>query len=205
MSDESRSILDYQQKCFTEYARSIGLPEPYTYPQGNPIRPLPPLQTKTGGLMIVGAYPSARFESRASPSDPRRRRLIPVADNLHPFAKEEYFDGQPRQQELMEYLARPAGSTTVDVDDGLVLGGTHQFRGELTESYLEALIARNVELFVNSSEVEGGPNAARDRAPSSHDHAAAHGPRRARRNRRVDPNRGETRRRFGISASRLRS
>jgi uracil-DNA glycosylase len=43
--------------------------------------------------MIVGAYPSARFESRVSPVDPARRRLIPVADNLQPFGREEYFDG----------------------------------------------------------------------------------------------------------------
>lgn len=51
------------------------------------------MQTATGGLMIVGAYPSARFESRPSVSRPGRQRLVPIADNLHPFAKEEYFDG----------------------------------------------------------------------------------------------------------------
>jgi len=87
------AVLKYQQRCFTEYAASIGLPKNYMYPDGNPIRPLPPLQTAIGGLMIVGAYPSARFESRPSATDPTRRRLIPIADNLHPFAKEEYFDG----------------------------------------------------------------------------------------------------------------
>jgi uracil-DNA glycosylase len=43
--------------------------------------------------MVVGAYPSARFESRASCDGSGRKRLVPVADNLHPFAKEEYFDG----------------------------------------------------------------------------------------------------------------
>ena len=88
-----RRILDYQQKCYREYAQSIGLPEVYTYPDGNPIRPLPPIQTAVGGLMIVGAYPSARFESRQSQDQAGRNRLIPVADNLQAFGYEQYFDG----------------------------------------------------------------------------------------------------------------
>jgi uracil-DNA glycosylase len=88
-----RRILDYQQECYREYARCIGLPEVYTYPDGNPIRPLPPIQTAVGGLMIVGAYPSARFESRKSQDQTGRYRLIPVADNLQPFGYERYFDG----------------------------------------------------------------------------------------------------------------
>jgi len=87
------SVLTYQQKCYREYLRSIELPEYYTYPSGNPIRPLPPIQTAVGGLMIVGAYPSARFESRPSRIHPKRNRLIPIADNLQPFGRERYFDG----------------------------------------------------------------------------------------------------------------
>jgi len=96
MTDEktARAILAYQQRCFREYSSSVGLPDHYTYPDGNPIRPLPPVQTAVGGIMIVGAYPSARFESRPSCDGSGRARLVPVADNLHPFAKEEYFDGQ---------------------------------------------------------------------------------------------------------------
>lgn len=89
----NRVILTYQQKCYADYVRSIGLPQPYTYPDGNPIRPLPPVQTAVGGLMIVGAYPSARFESRFSRTHPHRHRLVPVADNLQPFGYEQYFDG----------------------------------------------------------------------------------------------------------------
>jgi len=109
-----RTILDYQQKCHTQYVTSIGFPDPYTYPDGNPIRPLPPIQTKIGGLMIIGAYPSARFESRVSPNDPKRRRLIPVADNLQPFGQEQYFDGVKVRtltsgDTLREYLLDPLG------------------------------------------------------------------------------------------------
>lgn len=86
-------VRRYQQECFREYSLSIGLPQPYTYPDGNPIRPLPPVQTAPGGLMIVGAYPSARFEARPAADGSGRRRLVPIGDNLHPFAEEEYFDG----------------------------------------------------------------------------------------------------------------
>ncbi len=91
-----RAILDYQQKCYSDYTKDLielGLPQSYTYPDGNPIRPLPPLKTSRNGLMVVGAYPSARFEYRRSPDNPRRRRLVPIADNLQPFGYEQYFDG----------------------------------------------------------------------------------------------------------------
>jgi len=36
--------------------------------------------------MLIGAFPSARFERR-------NKLLIPVGDNLSPFGHEEYFDG----------------------------------------------------------------------------------------------------------------
>jgi uracil-DNA glycosylase len=103
----------YQQKCHREYADSVGLPRPYTYPDGNPIRPLPPVQITTGELMIVGAYPSARFEARQSDTT-KRWRLVPVADNLQPFAEEQYFDGQQVRtlvsgDGLRTYLLEPLG------------------------------------------------------------------------------------------------
>ncbi len=43
--------------------------------------------------MIIGAYPSARFESHPSRMTPNRYRLVPIADNLQPFGYEKYFDG----------------------------------------------------------------------------------------------------------------
>jgi uracil-DNA glycosylase len=93
MEKAKRNLLNYQQKCYKNYGSSIGLPVPYTYPDGNPIKPLPPIQTHMGGLMIIGAYPSARFESRPSRLKPGKHRLVPVADNLEPFGCERYFDG----------------------------------------------------------------------------------------------------------------
>jgi uracil-DNA glycosylase len=112
-----RSILDYQQECFSKYNDDIGLPQPYVYPTGNPIRPLPPIQTTCNGLMIVGAYPSARFESRRSANN--QYRLIPIGDNLQPFGAEQYFDGQRVRilesgSGLKEYLLNPIGKIMED-------------------------------------------------------------------------------------------
>ena len=104
-------ILKYQQKCFATYSSEIGLPRNYAYIDGNPIRPLVPVATAQKSLMIVGAYPSARFESR---ENNRRRYLIPIGDNLAPFQPELYFDGvRSREQEsangLQQYFLRPLG------------------------------------------------------------------------------------------------
>jgi hypothetical protein len=88
-----KQIRSYQQKCHREYLKNIGLPIDYTYIDGNPIRPVPPVQTVLNGLMIIGAYPSARFERRPSKKNPKMYRTIPIADNLQPFGYEQYFDG----------------------------------------------------------------------------------------------------------------
>jgi len=68
--------------------------------------------------MIVGAYPSARFESRQSPKT-GRKRLIPIADNLQPFGTEVYFDGtQVRRLEsaygLNKFFLSPLSLTLED-------------------------------------------------------------------------------------------
>ena len=86
-------IRSYQQKCHKNYIAAIGLPDNYTYIDGNPIRPVPPVQTALRCLMIIGAYPSARFERRASRTRPKSYRTIPIANNLQPFGYEQYFDG----------------------------------------------------------------------------------------------------------------
>jgi uracil-DNA glycosylase len=100
----SERILRYQQKCFTTYSDTVKIPKDYTYIDGNQIRPIVPVEVAVGGLMIVGAYPSARFESR-------KGKLLPTSDNLAPFYPELYFDGiKTRRQEsasgLEEYFLK---------------------------------------------------------------------------------------------------
>ena len=75
-------------------------PKKYVYPDGNPVRPVMPVQITQKKIMLIGAFPSARFERRNG-------LLIPVADNLSPFGEEKYFDGREiRIQESRESLNR---------------------------------------------------------------------------------------------------
>lgn len=98
-------VLAFQKTCFANYLSDIrkmvvGFPAPYLYPDGNPIRAVVPVQTTLNKIMLVGAFPSARFERR-------RGKLIPVGDNLAPFGPEAYFDGsQVRVQESTESLSK---------------------------------------------------------------------------------------------------
>ena len=99
----TNDILKFQQECFKHYLNDIRekiieFPEKYLFPDGNPILPILPVKTEKKKIMFVGAFPSARFENRNG-------LLIPTANNLSPFGKEEYFDGQQiRKQASREVL-----------------------------------------------------------------------------------------------------
>ena len=87
----NREVLKFQKSCFANYVSDIRMavpeiPNPYIYPDGNPVRPVIPTKTIQNSIMLVGAFPSARFERR-------NKLLIPTGDNLSPFGHEEYFDG----------------------------------------------------------------------------------------------------------------
>lgn len=88
---DNREILKFQKECYSNYIQDIKIevpeiPNPYVYPDGNPIRPVIPTNTTQETIMLIGAFPSARFERRNG-------LLIPVGDNLSPFGHGEYFDG----------------------------------------------------------------------------------------------------------------
>jgi hypothetical protein len=101
--NEEKGIRDFQKDCFLNYVDSLqkgmaDFPKPYLYPDGNRIRPVLPVQTAVNKVMVVGAFPSARFEKR-------NNKLIPIGDNLAPFGPEKYFDGQEvRIQESTDSL-----------------------------------------------------------------------------------------------------
>lgn len=87
----NKEVLQFQKECFKNYLDDIRkkvpeIPNPYIYPDGNPVRPIIPTKTVQNSIMLIGAFPSARFEKR-------NKVLIPVGDNLSPFGQEEYFDG----------------------------------------------------------------------------------------------------------------
>ena len=101
----SQTIQEYQQRCWKQYKSDIGLPENYNYLYGNPVKVHVPVDVATGGLMIVGAYPTAQFNTIKSIND------VPVADHLYPFSNDTYFDGSRVRQvksgeELEEFFLK---------------------------------------------------------------------------------------------------
>lgn len=94
------------RSMYREYARSVGLPEDAEYLHGTPLRPVVPLDVASKGVLVLGAYPSARFAVVDGVAD------VPIADNLGPFENERWFDGarvrrQPSARELENYFFSP--------------------------------------------------------------------------------------------------
>lgn len=101
----SQTIKEYQQDCWKNYKTKIGLPENYNYLYGNPVKVHVPIDVATGGLMVVGAYPTAQFNTINGIND------VPVADHLYPFSNDTYFDGSRTRQvksgeELEEFFLK---------------------------------------------------------------------------------------------------
>lgn len=107
------TITEYQKECFHNYKEEIGYPIEYTYLKGNPINVLVPIETALKKIMIVGAYPSAKFYTVNGISD------TPMADNDSPFSNESYFDGSrvrtiPSGKELNEVILQKIGVHRTD-------------------------------------------------------------------------------------------
>jgi len=101
-------IKKYQKDCFVNYKQEIDYPENYSYFYGNPINVLVPIETAKNEIMIVGAYPSAKFYTINGIPD------TPIADNDSPFSNESYFDGSrvrtiPSGKELNEVILEKIG------------------------------------------------------------------------------------------------
>ncbi len=84
---KDKEIKKIQKKCWSQYKSLIGLDENYTFLYGNPVKVHVPLDTAVGGIMIIGAYPTAHFNTINGQTD------VPVSDHLYPFSNECYFDG----------------------------------------------------------------------------------------------------------------
>ena len=72
------TIPEFQRDCFKKYKQEIKYPENYTYLYGTPINVLVPIETELNKVMIVGAYPSAKFYTINGIAD------TPVADMTNP-------------------------------------------------------------------------------------------------------------------------
>lgn len=107
-------IKTYLKDTWFLYKKELGL-KPYTYLYGNPLKVQVPVDVATGGLMIVGAYPTAHFYTLQAP-DGSLVTKVPVEDHLYPFSNEVYFDGSgidtvKSGKEIEEYFLTKLGIT----------------------------------------------------------------------------------------------
>lgn len=94
----------YLIKCYNEYNEFIGLPKDYNFYFGNPVEPVVPaipINNQKIGIMIIGAYPTAKFGTINGITD------VPLYNINFPFSDETYFDGSRKRsinsrQELVE-------------------------------------------------------------------------------------------------------
>jgi|TARA_B100001971_G_C18136858_1_gene508129 uracil-DNA glycosylase len=101
-------IKNYQRDCFKNYKQDIGYPSEYSYLKGTPINVLVPIETTLNNIMIIGAYPSAKFYTINGVPD------TPMANNDYPFSNEKYFDGSrvrtiPSGKELNDIILDKIG------------------------------------------------------------------------------------------------
>ncbi len=104
----NKSVSDYQQHCWKTYKEKLGISPRYRYLYGNLVKVHVPVDTACGGVMIIGAYPTAHFNAIGSERD------VPVEDHLYPFSNERYFDGSRIREvdsgrELEELFLKPLG------------------------------------------------------------------------------------------------
>ena len=102
------TVSEYQQNFYQNYKKDIKYPEQYKYFYGNPINVLVPIETTLNKVMIVGAYPSAKFFKVGKVLD------TPLMDNDSPFSNESYYDGTrvrtiPSGKELNEVILNNIG------------------------------------------------------------------------------------------------
>jgi hypothetical protein len=101
-------IREYQKDCFKNYKKTIDYPESNKYLFGNPINVIVPIETVQNKIMIIGAYPSAKFFTINGITD------VPMLDNDSPFSNESYYDGSrvrciPSGKELNEVILKEIG------------------------------------------------------------------------------------------------
>jgi len=99
-------IKEFQRKIAAEYLNTVGYSA--TYLHGNPVLPVIPVVTNPGRVMIIGAYPTARFATIG------KERDVPVADIDAPFSNQTYFDGASVRrvraaEELLKHYLEPLG------------------------------------------------------------------------------------------------
>jgi hypothetical protein len=73
------SLEEFRQRLLQQYNRDIGLPDTYCFIDGNRVEPVAPRDTARNGVFVLGAYPTAMFETRDGERD------VPVTNIALPF------------------------------------------------------------------------------------------------------------------------
>lgn len=77
----SEAVDAFRTRLSEQYLAGIGLPEPFLFFSGEPVRPVPPQEVATGGVLILGAYPTAHFEMHDEQVTPVRNIDRPLAED----------------------------------------------------------------------------------------------------------------------------
>jgi uracil-DNA glycosylase len=93
---------DFQRRLRADYLTSIEVPEPFFFTGGEQVRAIPPIDVASGTVMILGAYPSAIFETHQG-------RKTPVKNIACPFDT-----ATPSGRELEEHYLKPLGIVRSD-------------------------------------------------------------------------------------------
>ena len=105
---KSENLKLYQDDVAHNYSKSLGLPSDYSFSNGKPVLPLPPVSAAIGGVMIIGAYPSAVFKRTAWAA-------VPIDNLKMPFDPTAYPDGINKSaQELDNEYLTPLGLSRHD-------------------------------------------------------------------------------------------
>jgi len=99
------NLAEYQTEVYRDYGKSISLPDNYCFLNYEPVKPLPPVQATAGGIMIVGAYPSAIFQRI-------NKRIVPVKNLNEPFDPASHDVSKNKSaDELDQKILEPLGIT----------------------------------------------------------------------------------------------
>lgn len=74
-----QQLENFCQRVSSEYMKSLSLPPNYKFLDGTPVAALPPRQTTRNGIMILGAYPAARYDKV------QNEPFVPVGNIDEPF------------------------------------------------------------------------------------------------------------------------
>jgi uracil-DNA glycosylase len=96
----NQQLENFRQRISSEYMKALALPPNYKFLDGTPVAALPPRQTTPNSIMIVGAYPAARYEKvQGEP-------FVPVGNIDQPFDSKAWAG-----DELDKVYLQPLGLT----------------------------------------------------------------------------------------------